>query len=242
MFKIDRIVTLMSQPDHYQQNSPISRFTYKISSWNKLTIWKGANFVKHKEKVLNNIMPWINTTSFENCNYCKWRSAKPQQPFMSSIPIDRIANDKPLSNTGVDYFVPIIIKSNKHIRSTQPNVKRYRVLFRCLTTCGVHLEVATDIITDAFILALCRFIAWHGHVKILRSDNGSNFIGTEKELKHVLTCIDQNKVAQTLSELHIQWKPNPPVSPWMGGVWEALVKTVKWSLRTIRILIHYEDA
>ena len=150
---------------------------------------------------------------------------------MSNIPIDRIAvNEKRFSNTGVDYFGPIIIKLNKCTRSTQPTTKRYRVLFTCLTTCGVHLGLATDMTMDAFILALCRFIAQRGHVKILRSDNGSNFIGAEKEVKHALTCIDQNKVAQTLNKQHIQWKFNPPVSPWMGGVWEALVKTVKRAL------------
>ena len=163
----------------------------------------------------------------KNCSYCKRRSAKPQQPFMSSIPIDRIAvNQKLFSNTGVDYFGPII-KLNKRTRSTQPTAKRNGVLFTCLTTPGVHLELATDMTTDAFILVLCRFIAQRGHVKILRSYNGSNFIGAEKELKHALTCIDENKVAQTLSKQHIQWKFNPPFSPWMGGAWEALVKTVK---------------
>ena len=180
----------------------------------------------------------------KNCSFCKRRSTKPQQPFMSNIPIDRIAvNEKPFSNTGVDYFDPIIIKLNKRTRSTQPTAKRYGVLFTCLTTRGVHLELATDMTTDAFILALRRFIARRGHVKILRSDNGSNFIGAEKELKHALTCIDQNKVAQTLSKQHIQWKFNPPVSPWMGGVWEALVKTVKRALRTItRERLFTEDA
>ena len=180
----------------------------------------------------------------KNCSFCKQRSAKPQQPFMSNIPIDRIAvNEKPFSNTGVDYFGPIIIKLNKRTRSTQPTAKRYGVLFTCLTTHGVHLELATDMTTDAFILALRRFIARRGHVKILRSDNGSNFIGAEKELKHALTCIDQNKVAQTLSKQHIKWKFNPPVSPWMGGVWEALVKTVKRALRTItRVRLFTEDA
>ena len=108
---------------------------------------------------------------------------------MSSIPIDRIAvNEIPFSNTGVDYFGPIIIKLNKRRRSTQPTTKRYRVLFTCLTTRGVHLEFATDMTMDAFILAFGRFIAQRGQVKILRSDNGSNLTGAEEELKHALTC------------------------------------------------------
>ena len=122
-------------------------------------------------------------------SYCKRRSVFPQQPFMSSIPIDRIAvNEIPFSNTGVDYFGPIIIKLNKRRRSTQPTAKRYRVLFTRLTTRGVHLELATDMTMDAFILAFGRFIAQRGQVKILRSDNGSNLTGAEEELKHALTC------------------------------------------------------
>ena len=46
-----------------------------------------------------------------------------------------------------------------------------------------------------------------------------------------------------MSKQHIQWKFNLPVSPWMGGVWEALVKTVKVALRTItRERLFTEDA
>ena len=62
----------------------------------------------------------------KNCSFCKQRSAKPQQPFMSNIPIDRIAvNEKPFSNTGVDYFGPIIVKLNKRTRSTQPTATEF---------------------------------------------------------------------------------------------------------------------
>ena len=86
----------------------------------------------------------------------------------------------------------------------------------------MYLELATDMTTDACVLALHRFISPCGHVKILRSDNGSNFIGAEKELKHTLTCVDQSKVAQTLRKQNIQWKFNPLVSDWMGAVWEVL--------------------
>ena len=124
---------------------------------------------------------------------------------MPSIPIDRIAvNEKSFSNAGVDYYGPIIIKLNKGTSSTQPTVKRYGVLFMYLGTPGVHLEIANDMATDAFILALRRFIARRGHVKTSRWDNGYNLIGVEKKLKHALICIDQTKVAQTLIKQYIQ--------------------------------------
>ena len=144
---------------------------------------------------------------------------------MSYIPINRIAVDeKPFFNTEVDYSGPVIIKLNKLTRSTQPTSKRYRALFTCLTTRGLHLELATDMTMNAFLLALSRFIDRRGHAKILRSDNGSNFTGAEKKLKYALTCIDQSKVAQTLTKQHIQWKLNLPVSPWMGEFGKLYLK------------------
>ena len=47
---------------------------------------------------------------------------------------------------------------------------------------GIHLEVVNSIYTDSFIMCLRRFIRCRGNVKMLRCDNGSNFIGAEKEL------------------------------------------------------------
>ena len=159
---------------------------------------------------------------------------------MSSIPIDRIIlNEKPFFNTEVDYFDLIIIKLNKCKSLTQPIARRYRVLFMSLTTRGVPLELTTDITTDAFILALHRFTAQCGHETLSRSNNDSNFIGTEKKLKHALTWINQNKVAQTLSKQQIQWKFNPSVRLWMEEVWEVLVTPNSGSIDDFDALTPY---
>ena len=52
-----------------------------------------------------------------------------------------------------------------------------------MTTRAVHVEIAGDLSSDSFILSLRCFIARRGNVKNIRSDNGTNFIGAEKELK-----------------------------------------------------------
>ena len=57
-----------------------------------------------------------------------------------------------------------------------------------------HLEVVNSMDTESIIMCLRRFIGRRGNVRILRSNNGSNFIGTEKELSKGFLEMDQNKI------------------------------------------------
>ena len=59
------------------------------------------------------------------------------------------------------------------------------------------------------------------------SDNGTDLIGAEWKLKETLNGIDQIRVTNFLSQHSIDWKFNPSSRPWMGGIWEALIKSVK---------------
>ena len=63
------------------------------------------------------------------------------------------------------------------------------------------------------------------------SDNGSNFRGAEKELGDLFSKIDFDKVSKTLTNYNINWKFIPPLSPWMGGALESIVKLTKRALR-----------
>ena len=134
---------------------------------------------------------------------------------MSNIPSDQLAvNEKPFSKSGVDYFGLVLIKSPKRTRLNPAWAKRYEVLFNCLTTRVVHLELANDMSIDAFLLALHRFISRSGFIKvlILRSDHGWNFIGAEKELKEALNQLHHDKTIDVMSRQNIEWKFNPPIS------------------------------
>ena len=76
-----------------------------------------------------------------------------------------------------------------------------------------HLELTGDMSMNSFILALRRFKAGRGHPKSIRSDNGSNFIVAERELKDALSKLDQKKIINELNKSRIQWMFNPPKSP-----------------------------
>ena len=49
-----------------------------------------------------------------------------------------------------------------------------------MTKQAIYIEIAGDLTTGSFILAICRFIARWGNVKHIPSDNGSNFKGAQK--------------------------------------------------------------
>jgi len=169
-----------------------------------------------------------------DCLYCERRRATPTSPVMSDLPYERLAtNQPPFTYTGVDYFGPMVVKLNKQTRSNQRTSKRYGVLFTCLTVRAIHLELANDLSTDSFILAARRFCSRRGNPKTLWSDNGTNFIGANSELKEAIKTLDNKQISDHLTRNAIEWKFNPPSSPWMGGVWESLVKIVKRALKTV---------
>ncbi|XP_046466690.1 uncharacterized protein [Neodiprion pinetum] len=114
-----------------------------------------------------------------------------------------------------------------------PNVrvKAYIAVFTCLATKAVHIELVSDLTTDAFIAALRRFAAKRSRCNSMYSDNGTNFVGAKNEIQEIQTLIRSSehneKVQQHLSEKEITWHFNPPYSPHFGGIWEAVVKSFK---------------
>ena len=98
---------------------------------------------------------------------------------------------------------------------------------------AVHLEVARSLETDDFILVLMRFLNRRGYVKEPRSNNGSNFVGANREIKEAIEQIDKEKVGRELQERGCKWVFHPPGASHMSGVWERLVKSVKRSLKAI---------
>lgn len=173
-------------------------------------------------------------TTIKTCQYCKVRKVKPSIPLMGELPVERLSHmEPPFSRTGVDYFGPLLVKRSKGTRSNAATAKRYGVLLTCLTTRSVHLELSGDLSTDCFLLALRRFISRRGCPKTMLSDNGTNFVGAEREIGECLKSLDQSKINKELSKRDITWKFNPPSSPWMGGAFESLVKSTKNALKAV---------
>lgn len=163
------------------------------------------------------------------------RAPVPQHP-MGSLPATRVnATTRAFTYVGVDYCGPFHVKEKKHRNRT--SVKSYVAVFVCMAVKAVHLEVVSDMTTEGFLGALRRFIGRRGRPKIIQSDNGTNFVGANSELKTIVTELQKpqnhHKINSELAEKGIEWRFSPPQSPHFGGIWEAAVKSFKHHLRRV---------
>ncbi|XP_026735912.1 uncharacterized protein LOC113499598 [Trichoplusia ni] len=150
------------------------------------------------------------------CQWCKLRKSTPAIPPAGDLPSERLQHHQfPFACTAVDYFGPTQVTIGRRVE------KRWVALFTCLTTRAVHLELVPSLSASSMIMALRRMAARRGTPRTLFSDNGTNFVGANKELE-----------AAAL-EKGIKWKFIPPGSPNMGGAWERLVRTVKTALAVV---------
>ena len=96
---------------------------------------------------------------------------------MAALPPDRLELVPPFTSYAVNYFGPFIIKESPK------ELKWYGVLFTCMASRDVHIEVAVSLETDSFINTLRRFLSRRGPIRQLRINQGTNFIGAKRELK-----------------------------------------------------------
>lgn len=91
-------------------------------------------------------------------------------------------------------------------------------------------------------MCLRRFIARRGKPTLMLSDNGTNFVGANRELKEAIEELKNNNIVSRVVKLGITWQFNPPAAPHMGGVFESLVKQVKRVMKaTLTTRVFSED-
>ncbi|GFY03808.1 integrase catalytic domain-containing protein [Trichonephila clavipes] len=110
---------------------------------------------------------------------------------------------------------------------------------------AVHLDIVTDLTSNAFIATLKRFIFRRGKCAKLYSDNATNFVGANIELKKMfnLVCKPDEALASYMASEGIDWKFLPPRAPNFGDLWEAGVKSFKFYLKRVvgNIRLTYEE-
>jgi len=168
----------------------------------------------------------IKTIKFR-CVTCRQVKPKHEVQVMADLPEHRLSpQTPPFHFTSCDYFGPMTVKIGRN-----KTTKHYGVIFTCLNTRAVHLEVATDCSSMEFKQALRRFFAIRGYPALMLSDNGTQMVGAEKELRQMIEGWDVDELRNYCADKGMEWKFTTPGAPHQNGCAEALVKSCKYALK-----------
>ena len=168
------------------------------------------------------------------CLVCYRYIAKSHEQLMGSLPRNRVTISRAFHSTGIDYAGPINVKVSKGRGRT--TYKGFICIFICLATRGVHIEVVSDLTSDAFLSAYYRFVSRRGKPLNIYSDNGKTFVGANKKLQreYESTILNlQKNLSTVITDQGTTWHFIPPLSPHFGGLWEAGVKSIKHHFKRI---------
>ncbi|XP_011858514.1 PREDICTED: uncharacterized protein LOC105556056 [Vollenhovia emeryi] len=169
------------------------------------------------------------------CARCSRFSANAIEYKMGNLPSARVREAMPFANTGADFCGPFYVKEKKY--RNRGRVKVYVCVFVCMAIKAIHLEIVSDLTTDGFLAALRRFIARRGLPERVYSDNGTNFVGANRQLKELYVLLNseehKTRVNRFACEHRITWHFIPPAAPHFGGLWESSVKLFKHHFKRV---------
>ena len=178
---------------------------------------------------LRNLLKHVSRT----CPQCQRAYARPLSHQMGLLPTTRTTPSPPFTVTGVNFAGPFVLCRGNTRKPVL--VKCYIVIFVCLSTKSVHLDLCVSLSTEDFMATLRRFTARRGVPAHMYSDNRTNFVGARENMREIQAMIEskatRNSISHFATEQDIQWHHIPPRAPHFGGLWEAAVKSMKCILR-----------
>ncbi|XP_072170560.1 uncharacterized protein [Diadema setosum] len=163
----------------------------------------------------------------KECIVCRRHRGRPVEQKMADLPECRVKPfSPPFQTTLVDYLGPINVKVSRNITT-----KGYCLVFTCAATRAVHLTCVQDLLTQAFLQALDRFISIRGAPATIISDNGTCFRGAYNTINTLNLRLDQTELREHCSNFKVQWKFGPPGGPHHQGAVERMVQEVKKAMK-----------
>lgn len=152
---------------------------------------------------------------YHKCVKCTLLNRNIAQQSMGNLPEARTTYARCFTRSAVDFAGPYVYKFT-HGRGAK-SIKGYICSFVCMCTGAMHLEFVGDLSTPAFLNAFKRFINRRGYCKVMFSDNGTNFVGAEKQLRNSLQqCMADDRFRSFFNDLSIDWRFNPlPLPTWV---------------------------
>ena len=161
-------------------------------------------------------------TIIGECMICaRYRAHPYRYPIQPVLPKERSLQDIPFTSTAVDYSGPHMVRNGQNIQKT------WVCMFSCLTSRAVYLVLVDSLKSTAFLNALKELACRRTTPKVILSDNATTFVHASKIFKYISS---QDSVKRELADKGITWKWVPERAAWTGGVYEALIKSLKQEL------------
>ena len=134
-------------------------------------------------------------------------NAEVNKSMMAPLPQARLGKSlRSFAHCGVDFAGAFVIKLPRRVTA-----KRCLCLFTCVSTRAVYLEIAYSLDTASFLNAFSRMVARRGKPEVMISDNGTNFPSSDRELRDLVSTLDQSRIKEHVVHDAIQWRFTSPL-------------------------------
>ena len=161
-----------------------------------------------------------------DCIICRRYQGRPYTAPTPPLPRPRVKEAPPFSYTGIDFAGPLYTRETL-ASSTR---KVWMCLYTCCIVRAVHLDIVTDLTSQAFLRSFRRFTSRRGIPMRVLSDNGKTFTAAAKSVASILRHPD---VQRHFLDVRVCWQFNVEKAPWWGGVFERMIQSAKRCLRKV---------
>ena len=126
-------------------------------------------------------------------------------PKTPELPYERVNYVKPFHHTGIDFTGFFLVRDEK-----QEERKVYILIFTCLNTRAIHLEVVHSMSLEDFILTFIRFYYRFSVPRVIYAENAKTFTSSASLLTNLIAS---NGFQQKFMHFNIEIKHILAYSP-----------------------------
>ena len=162
------------------------------------------------------------------CVICRKIEKTVQTQSMGELDPRRLQCSPAFYHTSLDLFGPFTIRDNVKKRARS---KAYGIIFNCMATRAVYLDVVDGYGTQNFLATFRRFATVRGYPASIHSDNASQLVAANKQLREISKNLNWPEICRFGTLKGLTWTFNRSAdAPWLNGCSEALIRLVKRAL------------
>ena len=175
----------------------------------------------------------------KDCMHCRTLRTQTAEQRMGDLP-DLISKVpvRPFSHIALDFAGAMRVRSEVNKRTT---MKAFPLIFICLNTGAVHVQLCPGYDTQSFLTALQHFFAIRGRSAFIYTDMGNQITSASNKMDQsepekepevgARPLFNFKKVKAATASHGVEWHHCPVQTQWRDGRSEAAVKSLKRSLR-----------